>query len=339
MKPGYWTFWQTMPVAQMPEWRTSAAPEDLRYRASVYRQIREFFYARGVLEVETPLLSQAGNTDPNIQPFRLEYSGPSTGGERTRWLRTSPEFPLKRLLACGIGDCYEIGKVFRDGEFGRRHNPEFSMLEWYRIGWNHLRLAEEAVTLLLGLFAEAGKPLQVINTSYRQLFKDAIGIDPLLASDALLANAVASRIRIDLDGLTRDDLLDLLLTHAIEPGFPEHQMTVIRDFPASQCALAKLRQDEVSVAERFEIYVGSTELANGYHELNDAVEQRRRFENDLLRRAGSGAASPDMDERLLQSLETLPDCAGIAMGLDRLMLCLLGKTEMSEVVAFDFSRA
>jgi elongation factor P--(R)-beta-lysine ligase len=243
------------------------------------------------------------------------------------------------LLAGGIGDCYEIGKVFRDGEFGRRHNPEFSMLEWYRIGWDHLRLAEEAVSLLLGLFAEAGKPLQVIHTSYRQLFKDVIGIDPLLASDSSLAKSVSSRISIDLESLTRDDLLDLLLTHAIEPTFPEHRLTVIRDFPASQCALAKIRQDDVAVAERFEIYVGSAELANGYHELNDAVEQRRRFENDLLRRAGSGEASPVMDERLLQSLESLPDCAGIAMGLDRLMLCLFGKAEMSEVLAFDFSRA
>jgi lysyl-tRNA synthetase class 2 len=256
-----------------------------------------------------------------------------------RWLRTSPEFPLKRLLAGGIGDCYEIGKVFRDGEFGRRHNPEFSMLEWYRVGWNHLRLADEAEALLLGLFAEAGKPLQTLHTNYRKLFMDAIGIDPLLACDASLADAVSARICISLDGLTRDDLLDLLLTHVIEPAFPDNQLTVIHDFPASQCALAKLRQDDVAVAERFEIYIGSSELANGYHELNDAAEQRQRFEDDVLRRRSGGGELPDMDERLLQSLASLPDCAGIAMGLDRLMLCLLGKTEMSEVIAFDFSRA
>ncbi len=323
----------------MTDWRASASHEHLRQRAAVYRYIREFFHVRDVLEVETPILSQAGNTDPNIRSFHLFYGGPPAGGSVRRWLRTSPEFPLKRLLAGGIGDCYEIGKVFRDGEFGRRHNPEFSMLEWYRVGWNHLRLADEAEALLLGLFAEVGKPLQTLHTNYRKLFMDAIGIDPLLACDASLADAVSARICISLDGLTRDDLLDLLLTHVIEPAFPDNQLTVIHDFPASQCALAKLRQDDVAVAERFEIYIGSSELANGYHELNDAAEQRQRFEDDVLRRRSGGGELPDMDERLLQSLASLPDCAGIAMGLDRLMLCLLEKTELSEVIAFDFSRA
>lgn len=323
----------------MTDWRATALPDDLRRRAAVYRHIREFFHARGVLEVETPVLSQAGNTDPNIASFHLDYSGPSAGGGRRRWLRTSPEFPLKRLLAGGIGDCYEIGKVFRDGEFGRRHNPEFSMLEWYRVGWNHLQLAEEAVTLLQELFASAGKPLRVRDITYRDLFREAVGLDPHLADGSGLAAAVSRHIRISQEGLGRDDLLDLLLTHVIEPAFADDQLTVIRDFPASQCALAKLRVDGVPVAERFEIYLGATELANGYHELNDADEQRDRFEKDLSRRLAAGSDTPALDERLLQSLASLPDCAGIAMGLDRLMLCLLGKTGMSEVVAFDFSRA
>lgn len=323
----------------MTDWRATALPDDLRRRAAVYRHIREFFHARGVLEVETPVLSQAGNTDPNIASFHLDYSGPSTGGNRRRWLRTSPEFPLKRLLAGGIGDCYEIGKVFRDGEFGRRHNPEFSMLEWYRVGWNHLQLAEEAVTLLQELFASAGKPLQVRDITYRDLFRETVGLDPHLADGSDLAAAVSRHIRISQEGLGRDDLLDLLLTHVIEPAFADDQLTVIRDFPASQCALAKLRVDDVPVAERFEIYLGATELANGYHELNDADEQRDRFEKDLMRRLAAGSGTPALDERLLQSLASLPDCAGIAMGLDRLLLCLLGKTGMSEVVAFDFSRA
>lgn len=339
MRPDYWLTWQTMSVIAMADWDSSASHHDLRQRAAVYRHIREFFHARGVLEVETPVLSQAGNTDPNIRSFRLNYSGPATGGPGSRWLRTSPEFPLKRLLAGGIGDCYEIGKVFRDGEFGRRHNPEFSMLEWYRVGWDHIRLAQEAVTLLLGLFAKSGKTLQTRNTTYRELFNVAIGIDPFLASNAELIDAVASCVNISQNDLTRDDLLDLLLTHVIEPTFPERQLTVVHDFPATQCALAKLRRDDVPVAERFEIYIGSSELANGYHELNDAVEQRQRFQNDLLRRGVGSAETPDMDDRLLHALASLPDCAGIAMGLDRLMLCLLGKTEMSEVMAFDFSRA
>ena len=328
-----------MPAFRMADWRPSASQHVLRQRAAVYREIREFFHVRGVLEVETPVLSQSGNTDPNIRSFQLNFGGPAAGGAAKRWLRTSPEFPLKRLLADGIGDCYEIGKVFRDGEFGRRHNPEFSMLEWYRVGWDHRRLADEAVTLLMTLFAGAGRPLQRRDTTYRRLFMDAVGLDPMLVSDATLAVSVSSRIDISLDGLARDDLLDLLLTHVIEPGFTEGQLTVIHDFPASQCALAKLRRDDVVVAERFEIYVGGAELANGYHELNDAAEQRRRFQNDLARRRDGDSEAPATDERLLQSLESLPDCAGIAMGLDRLMLCLFGKTEMSEVLAFDFSRA
>lgn len=328
-----------MSQSPMIDWKASALPEALRQRAVVYRHIREFFHSRGVLEVETPVLSQAGNTDPNIASFHLEYSGPSTGGSRRRWLRTSPEFPLKRLLAGGIGDCYEIGKVFRDGEFGRRHNPEFSMLEWYRVGWNHLQLAEEAVSLLQDLFVSAGKLLRVRSIAYRDLFRETLGLDPLLADDSELAAAVSRHIRIKQEGLGRDDLLDLLLTHVIEPAFPDDQLTVIRDFPASQCALAKLRMDDVPVAERFEIYLGATELANGYHELNDADEQRSRFENDLSRRLAGGSETPDLDERLLHSLASLPDCAGIAMGLDRLLLCLHGKTAMSEVIAFDFSSA
>lgn len=323
----------------MTDWHASASNESLRRRAAVYRHIREFMHARGVLEVETPVLSQAGNSDPNIASFHLEYRGPSSGGSARRWLRTSPEFPLKRLLAGGIGDCYELGKVFRDGEFGRRHNPEFSMLEWYRVGWNHLQLAEEAVTLLQGLFASAGKPLRVRHITYRDLFLEAVGLDPHLAEESALAQAVSGHVRITQEGLGRDDRLDLLLTHVIEPALPDEQLTVIRDFPASQCALAKLRRDDVPLAERFEIYVGATELANGYHELNDADEQRSRFESDLSRRRDAAGENPPLDERLLQSLDSLPDCAGIAMGLDRLLLCLLEKQQMSEVIAFDFSRA
>lgn len=323
----------------MADWRSSAQHTDLRQRAAVYRHIREFFHARGVLEVETPVLSEAGNTDPNIRSFHLDYHGPSAGGQARRWLRTSPEFPLKRLLADGIGDCYELGKVFRDGEYGRRHNPEFSMLEWYRVGWDHCQLAAEAIILLQELFAAAGRPLQLRDITYRELFMEVLGLDPMCVTNAAIGTAVSTHVRMDLDGLARDDLLDLLLTHVIEPSFPAQQLTLIRDFPASQCALAKLRQDDVLIAERFEIYVGSAELANGYHELNDANEQRLRFEADLKRRAVAGNATPAIDARLLQSLSNLPDCAGIAMGLDRLMLCLLGKTAMAEVMAFDFSRA
>ena len=148
-------------------WRSLADRDALRARAEVYRHIREFFFTRDVLEVDTPILSAAGNSDPNIESFQLEFTGPAQGGSSRRWLRTSPEYPLKRLLACGIGDCYELGKVFRNGEYGKRHNPEFSMLEWYRVGWDHLRLIDECVELLTGLFALYGRQLEVERISYR----------------------------------------------------------------------------------------------------------------------------------------------------------------------------
>lgn len=324
----------------MADWRSLATPDALRLRAAVYRHVREFFHARGVLEVETPVLSEAGNTDPNIESFRLEFNGPVGAGSRQRWLRTSPEFPLKRLLADGIGDCYELGRVFRNGEYGRRHNPEFTMLEWYRVGWDHLRLIEECVELVRGVFALSGRQLHLARFSYRELFQRQLGIDPLTAPLARLSASVAEHAHIDSDGLTRDDLLDLLLTHAIEPTMPADRLTVIYDFPASQCALARVRRDAVPVAERFELYVGGVELANGYHELNDAGEQRVRFEADLARRRARGdSVLPPIDGRLLAALPDMPDCAGVALGMDRLLMCLSGAPAFAEVAAFDFSRA
>lgn len=324
----------------MVDWRSMAAPDALRVRAAVYRYIREFFHARGVLEVETPVLSEAGNTDPNIASFRLEFSGPAAAGSRHRWLRTSPEFPIKRLLASGLGDCYELGRVFRDGEYGRRHNPEFTMLEWYRVGRDHLQLIEECIELVLGVFALKGRHLELARFSYRELFQHHLGVDPLTAPSEVLSSAVAQYARVDTRELTHDDLLDLLLTHAIEPAMPANRLTVIHDFPISQCALARIRRDTVAVAERFELYLGGVELANGYHELNDAAEQRARFEADLARRCRrNGAPLPPIDQRLLASLSDMPDCAGVALGMDRLMMCLLDADSFAEIAAFDFSRA
>ncbi len=326
-----------MPVAE--DWRSSADCEALRLRAEVYRYIREFFFTRKLLEVETPILSAAGNSDPNIASFQLDFNGPVLAGSKRRWLRTSPEFPLKRLLACGIGDCYELGKVFRDGEYGRRHNPEFSMLEWYRIGWDHRRLIVECVELVTGLFALKGRALEIRQSSYRDLFIAGAGVDPFADSEQQLREEVNARIEMNLHGLSRDDLLDLLLTHAIEPEMPADRLTVIYDFPGSQCALAKIRKDEYPLAERFELYVGAIELANGYHELNDAGEQRRRFNADLHRRRQRGGALPAIDENLLAALPGLPDCAGVAMGLDRLLMALQQAETLAETVSFDFSRA
>ncbi|HEU4664009.1 MAG TPA: EF-P lysine aminoacylase EpmA, partial [Dokdonella sp.] len=277
----------------------------LRLRARLYARIRTFFAARGVLEVETPILGSGGNTEPNIESFRTHFSGGADAGAPERWLRTSPEFPLKRLLAAGVGDCYELGRVFRNGEAGRSHNPEFTMLEWYRLGWDHRRLVEESIDLVQAALALADRSAEVVRCSYRELFLQGVGVDPFAAPlDAL--RAPLADVRIDGDGLARDDWLDLLLTHRLQPAFPRDRITVVYDFPPSQAALARIRADDPPVAERFELYLGPYELANGYHELTDALEQRARFEQDNARRRARGQREMPLDERLLDALSAMP---------------------------------
>ncbi|BFI96085.1 MAG: EF-P lysine aminoacylase EpmA [Rhodanobacter sp.] len=310
----------------------------LRLRASVYALIRGFFTERKVLEVETPMLSAAGNTEPNIESFSVQFNGHVDAGARERWLRTSPEFPLKRLLAAGIGDCYELGRVFRNGEAGGRHNPEFSMLEWYRIGWDHRRLMHEAIELVEAALALQGARAEVLIVGYRQLFIDELGLDPAHAPIDDLRAPLAGQ-GIDPEGLTRDDWLDLLLTHRLQPSFPTNRITVIHDYPASQCALARVRPGDPPLAERFELYLGRYELANGYHELNDAKEQRARFERDNARRRERGQRELPLDERLLAVLDAMPDCAGVALGVERLLMCLAGTDAIADVLAFPFSEA
>jgi len=321
------------------DWRPSAGIAALRTRAALFAAIRAFFGGRGVLEVETPVLSMAGNTDPNIASFALEFSGRTDGAPRTRWLRTSPEYPLKRLLAAGIGDCYELGRVFRDGEAGGRHNPEFTMLEWYRAGWDHRHLADEAAELVRTALRLVGRDARMTTTTFRQLYREALAVDPFTATDAELRAALGD-VAIDPSGLGRDDWLDLLMTHRIQPAFPADQLLVVHDYPASQCALARIRHDDPPVAERFELYLGPLELANGYHELRDAAEQGQRFVRDRELRTMRGDRVPPSDERLLAALAAgLPECAGVAMGIDRLLMAMLGTERIAEVLAFDFSRA
>ncbi|WP_430539699.1 EF-P lysine aminoacylase EpmA [Luteimonas terrae] len=318
----------------------SARFDALRLRARLNASLRGFFAERGVLEVETPMLSQAGNTDPNVASFRTEFGGHVSAGPGTRWLRTSPEFPLKRLLAAGFGDCYELGRVFRDGEAGGRHNPEFTMLEWYRVGWNQHQLADETVALVQGALALVDRRAEVMQTTYRTLYLDTLGLDPVTASDTELQAALGS-VQIDPDGLTRDDWLDLLMTHRIQPANPADRILVVHDYPASQCMLARIAdRDGVQLAERFELYLGALELANGYHELADGAEQRARFERDHAVRGSRGDALPAIDEALLAALDSgFPDCAGVALGVDRLMMAMSGTGRIADVIAFDFARA
>ena len=322
-------------------WMPSASRDALRLRAWVNRLVREFFHARDVLEVETPAMSLAGNTEPNIAPFSLEFSGRTDGAPRTRWLRTSPEYALKRLLAAGIGDCYELGRVFRDGEAGGRHNPEFTMLEWYRVGWDHLRLIDETAELVRAALSLLGREASLRVVRYRELYRDRLGIDPFTSGDDALRAALGD-VAIDPAGLTRDDWLDLLMTHRLQPAFAHDELLAIVDYPASQCALAKLRDDGDGhpVAERFELYLGPIELANGYHELLDAAEQGARFSRDGELRRARNDSLPPVDARLLAALEAgLPACAGVALGMDRLLMAMLETPRIADVLAFDFARA
>ncbi|MBB6243112.1 EF-P lysine aminoacylase EpmA [Rhodanobacter sp. MP1X3] len=310
----------------------------LQLRAKVYNLIRNFFAVRNVLEVETPILSAAGNSEPNIESFSTTFMGHVDAGAPVRWLRTSPEYPLKRLLAAGVGDCYELGRVFRNGEAGGQHNPEFSMLEWYRVGWDHRRLMEETITLVEAALALVGRRAEVHIVSYRQLFLDELGIDPLHAPIEELREPLFD-YGIDPAGLTRDDWLDLLITHRLQPAFPRDCITVIHDYPATQCALAKIRAGDPPLAERFELYLGHHEVANGYHELNDADEQRMRFERDQVVRRERGLHDMPIDHRLLAILDAMPDAAGVAMGIERLLMCLADTDAIADVLAFPFHEA
>ena len=323
------------------DWRPTAGIEALRLRARLNALVRAFFAERGVLEVETPVMSAAGNTEPNIASFTSGFSGRTDGAPPTRWLRTSPEYPLKRLLAAGVGDCYELGRVFRDGEAGIRHNPEFTLLEWYRTGWDHQRLLDEVAELVRMALALAGREAGLQRVTYRDLYRERLQLDPFVTPESELRRALGD-VQVSPEGLGRDDWLDLLMTHRLQPGFDPGVMLAVHDWPATQAALARLRDtgEGFAVAERFELYLGPVELANGYHELRDAGEQRARFERDLATRRARGAISPPLDTRFLSALaHGLPQCAGVALGVDRLLMAMLGTARIADVLAFDFARA
>jgi len=290
-------------------WRPSATLATLKLRASLLAQIREFFADRGVLEVETPALSVAGVTDPALASLTTRTLAL---GDARLWLQTSPEFAMKRLLAAGSGDIYQICRVFRDGELGRWHQPEFAMLEWYRVGWDDRRLMREAGELLASIVGREQAAPGRVELTYREAFERHLGAS-LDAADAELGAALARHGIAAPANLPRRGLLDLALSAAIVPALPRDALTFIYDFPADQAALARLKPGQPPVAARFEIFYGGLELANGYWELTDAAEQRARFEAELDQRRSTGLDVPAIDEALLAALaHGLPDCAGIA---------------------------
>lgn len=317
----------------------SASLETLRLRAGVLARIRAFFQRQGVMEVETPVCSGAATTDPAIESLVTRYRGPGAPHGLPLYLHTSPEFPMKRLLAAGAGPIYQICKVFRDGEAGRLHNPEFTLLEWYRPGFDHHRLMDELEGLMQELLPQ---PAPVRRIDYRALFRQHLRIDPHQATaEQLRACAIHQGVtgaeRLELPH--RDAWLDLLMTHCIEPVLGAG-LCFVYDYPASQAALSRVRPGDPPLAERFELYLDGRELANGFNELTDAAEQLSRFERDLAHRAVAGQPVVPLDRRLIAALEGgMPDCAGVALGIDRLMMHLAGAEHIEQVIAFPITRA
>lgn len=325
---------------QHSDWRPSATLEALRQRAELLRRLRAYFAEQGVLEVETSLLSAAGIPDPHIPSFT---TAPGPDGEAPRYLNTSPEFAMKRLLAADSGPIYQVCKAFRRGEQGKHHNPEFTLLEWYRPGFDHLQLMDE-VDVLVRQLADGYRPLgPAERRSYRACFQHYLQIDALTASVSTLQSCAEAQGLGAVTGLTendRDGWLDLLMSHCIQPHLGKGSLTFIYDYPVSQAALARIRPGEPPVAERFELFIDGIELANGFHELRDAHEQRARFEADLTRRQMEKLEPIVLDERLLNALEAgLPDCAGIALGMDRLQLVLMQETQLADTLAFSYERS
>lgn len=321
----------------MSNWQPSASIENLHKRATILRQIRAFFADRNVLEVETPVLCHTSVTDPFIQSIpALFQTNLSSPGQRY-YLQTSPEYAMKRLLAAGSGAIYQITKAFRQGELGRLHNPEFSMLEWYRPGFDHHQLMNE-IDALLQITLET-KP--AIRQSYADLFMTRLGINPHdCAIEELIAVAARHELQMGSAITDKDTWLQLLMSELIEPELRGEQPYFVYDFPVTQAALARIQPTTPPVASRFEVYVNGIELANGFHELQNAEEQRSRFEKNLLQRMQLELPTLPIDEHLIAALtHGLPDCAGVALGIDRLVLLATKSKTISECISFDFSRA
>jgi lysyl-tRNA synthetase class 2 len=308
--------------------------ERLVARAHLLKQCRQFFAERDVLEVDTPLLSQAAVTDVHLASLATDISGLGH-----YFLQTSPEYAMKRLLNAGVGDCYQICKVFRDGENGRHHQSEFTMLEWYRIGFDHLALMDE-VESLLGHLIGGRFATPAERVSYTALFETRLGINPHTCPMQLLQEMAADRAQAHLPDADRDTLLDALMAVLIGPTLGHERLLFVHDFPTSQAALARLLPGELPVAARFEAYARGLELCNGFHELTDASEQRRRFEQDLHARQTRGLPAVPIDEAFLAALERgLPECAGVAVGLDRVLMVATNAPSISDVVAFTLAES
>lgn len=308
-------------------WEPTISQQSLEARAKAYAQIRDFFVARKVLEVETPVIQAAAVTDLHLECMRV------CNANSELFLHTSPEYAMKRMLAYYQRDIYQICKVFRAAEEGRYHHPEFTMLEWYRVGWDYQKLMREVEELVKVLSKDKINFPKTIYTRYQELFIDYCELD-LLQADRSDYISACEHAEISLaKNLSIQNYQELLLDQAIAPQFPKNQLTFVYEFPAQQAALAKI--NDKALAERFELYLGRIELANGFQELTDADQQLKRFESDNLKRKQNNREQIKIDKKFIDSLKAgLPESAGVALGVDRLLMLLLGVNEINEVLAF-----
>ncbi len=319
-------------------WQPSASIEVLKQKAKIISEIRRFFAERQVWEVDTPSLSQACVSDVHLHSFSTTLTGPAAPHSQQLYLQTSPELHMKRLLAAGSGCIYQIAKAFRNEEAGRLHNPEFTMLEWYRLGFNHFALMDEIDALLEQVLGWQ----HAERLTYVEAFERHLGVNPLTATQVEFIELAKAFNVADLvaQETERDTILQLLFTLGVEPHIGQQRPCFVYHFPASQAALAKISAEDPQVAERFELYYKGVELANGFHELTDAVEQAERFAKDQYARARQGLAVAEIDQRFLAALNAgLPVCAGVALGIDRLLMLALDKEKLQVVQSFSVDRA
>ena len=319
-------------------WQPTTDHSQRMARAQLMRSIREFFYQRDVLEVETPLLSRGTVTDLHLSAFTCEFNFDDSGQSLPLYLQTSPEYAMKRLLCAQSGPIYQLCKAFRHESAGRWHNPEFTMLEWYRPGFDHGRLMHEVDELL----QETLHTAPADRLAYQQAMQTYAGLDPLTASHTALVDKLPI-LNINIDNaseLSYDSLLQLIFSTVVEPAIGQDKPCFIYSFPASQAALARINTTDPKVADRFEVYFKGAELANGFFELASPHEQRERFKQDNALRSEAGCPQAPVDEHLLSALEAgLPDCAGVALGVDRLLMLKTGASHIRQVLNFGIDRA
>ena len=313
----------------------------LRLRAQVLADIRLFFAARAVLEVETPLLSYSSGTDPQLDFFTTEYSLPPS--RQTLFLQTSPEFAMKRLLAAGSGSIYQICKAFRNGESGRFHNPEFTLLEWYRVGFSLSQLMDEITELMAALFEGRGALNPTQRFSYQELFLRTTGLNPLVFSyPDYCAYAQEHDIpeAVGLCGVDHGLWLDFIFSHKVQPHLGDNAVCLVYGYPACQSSLARINADNPQVADRVEIFINGVELGNGYYELADAQEQGRRFDEEIISRQQKNRPVAVKNSHLVAALAAgLPECSGMAIGLDRLLMLLASRASLDDVLSFPLHRS